>query len=143
MAVSDFGQAAEAYHLAAAEFVKGDPDPYKRLFSQSDDVTLGNPFGPFRRGWTEVAETMELAATYYADGEVDGFENVATHVTPDLAYLVEVERFRAKMGGSAEMASVALRTTSVLRPEEGAWKIVHRHADPITSARPVGSVVQT
>jgi uncharacterized protein (TIGR02246 family) len=143
MAVSDFGQAVEAYHLAAAEFVKGDPEPYKKLFSQRDDVTLGNPFGPFRRGWTEVAETMELAATYYKDGEVTGFEHVATHVTPDLAYIVEVERFRAKMGGSDEMASVALRTTSVLRPEEGAWKIVHRHADPITSARPVGSVIQT
>ena len=142
MAVSDFGQAVEAYHLAAAEFVKGNPEPYKKLFSQRKDVTLGNPFGPFRRGWSQVAETMELAATHYEDGEVTGFENVATYVTPDLGYIVEVERFRAKMGGNEEMAPVALRTTSVLRPEDGVWKIVHRHADPITSARPVESVVQ-
>lgn len=142
MAASDFGQAVEAYHLAAAEFVKGNPEPYKKLFSQREDVTLGNPFGPVRRGWSQVAETMELAATHYKDGEVTGFENVATYVTPDLAYIVEVERFRAKMGGSEEMASVALRTTSILRPDDGVWKIVHRHADPITSARPVESVVQ-
>ena len=95
-----------------------------------------------RRGWTEVAETIGSAATYYRDGEVIGFENVATRVTPDLAYIVEVERYRAKMGGSNEVASVSLRTTSVFRPEDGAWKVVHRHADPITSARPAESVVQ-
>jgi len=142
MAASDFDQMLEAYHLAAAEFVKGNPETYKTLFSQREDVTVANPFGPVRRGWTEVAETIGSAATYYRDGEVIGFENVATRVTPDLAYIVEVERYRAKMGGSNEVASVSLRTTSVFRPEDGAWKVVHRHADPITSARPAESVVQ-
>src|SRR5436309_13193368 len=142
MAASDFDQMLEAYHLAAAEFVKGNPETYKTLFSQREDMTVANPFGPVRRGWTEVAETIGSAATYYRDGEVIGFENVATRVTPDLAYIVEVERYRAKMGGSNEVASVSLRTTSVFRPEDGAWKVVHRHADPITSARPAESVVQ-
>jgi hypothetical protein len=37
---------------------------------------------------------------------------------------------------------VALRTTSIPRPEDGTWKVVHRHADPITTAQPVESVVQ-
>jgi hypothetical protein len=31
--------------------------------------------------------------------------------------------------------------TSVLRPEAGAWKVVHRHADPITTPRPARSVI--
>ena len=30
----------------------------------------------------------------------------------------------------------------IMRPEDGVWKIVHRHADPITSARPAESVIQ-
>jgi ketosteroid isomerase-like protein len=142
MAASDFDKTLEEYHLAAAEFVKGNPETYKKLFSQAEDVTVANPFGPVKRGWTQVAETIESAATYYRDGEVIGFENVATRVTPDLAYIVEVERYRARMGGSSEATSVSLRTTSIFRPEDGAWKIVHRHADPITSARPAESVVQ-
>jgi hypothetical protein len=29
-----------------------------------------------------------------------------------------------------------------LRPEEGTWKVVHRHADPITSAQPAEPVIQ-
>jgi ketosteroid isomerase-like protein len=142
MAASDFDQTLEEYHFAAAEFVKGNPETYKKLFSQAEDVTVANPFGPVKRGWTQVAETIESAATYYRDGEVIGFENVATRVTPDLAYVVEVERYRAKVGGSNDVTSVSLRSTSIFRPEDGSWKIVHRHADPITSARPAESVVQ-
>jgi hypothetical protein len=30
--------------------------------------------------------------------------------------------------------------TSTLRREDGAWKLVHRHADPITTADPKGPV---
>lgn len=142
----DLDAAVEQYHLAAGEFLKGNPEPYKKLFSQREDVTLANPFAPFgpvSRGWKQVAETMERAASGYRDCEVTSFENVATYETPDLAYIVEVERFRVRIGGSEEIATVALRTTSILRPEDGVWKIVHRHADPITSARPAESVVQT
>ncbi len=145
MNASDFDAVVKQYHLAAGEFLKGNPQPYKKMFSQREDVSLANPFAPFgpvSRGWKQVAETMERAASNYRDGELTSFENVAKYVTPDLAYIVEVERFKVKVGGSEEIARVALRTTSILRPEDGTWKIVHRHADPITSARPAQSVVQ-
>lgn len=59
----DFDQVIEKYHLAAGEFVKGNPEPYKKLFSQRADVTLTNPFGPVARGWKQVAETMESGVT--------------------------------------------------------------------------------
>ena len=32
------------------EFVKGNPEPAKELFSRKDDVTLANPLGPPARG---------------------------------------------------------------------------------------------
>jgi ketosteroid isomerase-like protein len=139
----DLDQVIEQSHLAVSEFAKGNPEPLKEIYSHRDDVSLANPFGPATRGWKEVAETMERAALHYRDGEATGFEGVAKYVTPDLAYIVEVERFKAKVGGSEDITPLALRVTSILRPEEGVWKIVHRHADPITSARPAESVVQT
>ena len=71
-----------------------------------------------------------------------GFERLAQEVTPELAYVMEIERFRAKIGGSDDVSTVELRVTSVLRPEDGTWKVVHRHADPITTPRPPRSVVR-
>ena len=85
---------------------------------------------------------MDRAASNYTDGQAIGFELIAKNVTLELAYIVEVERYRAKVGGSQERVELALRVTSIFRPEGDTWKIVHRHADPITTARPAGSVVQ-
>jgi ketosteroid isomerase-like protein len=73
---------------------------------------------------------------------ITGFENVAKYVTPELAYIVEVERYKAKVGGGEELAPISLRVTSIFRREDGVWKIVHRHADPITTAQPAESVIQ-
>jgi ketosteroid isomerase-like protein len=131
------------YHRAGLEITNGNPEVYKALYSRRDDVTLANPFGPPVRGWSEVSATLDRAAAKYRDGEVVGFENVSTVITSDLAYTVEVESYRARVGGAEELAPVAIRVTTAFRREHGAWKVVHRHADPITAARPPESVVQT
>ena len=139
---AEFDVAVEQYHLAAREFVKGTPGPYKMVFSHRDDVSLANPFGPIVRGWQQVAATLERAASLYRDGEFAGWEGIAKYVTPELAYIVEVDRLKAKIGGSIEFTPVALRATSVFRLENNAWKLVHRHADPITAPRTAESVIQ-
>jgi ketosteroid isomerase-like protein len=133
----------DEYHRALFEIINGNPDVYKSMLSQREDVTLANPFGPVARGRPAVEERLDGAASNYTEGELTGFEQVAKYETPELAYLVEVERFRAKVGGAAELASVALRVTSIFRPEDDTWKVVHRHADPITTEQPPKSVLRT
>jgi ketosteroid isomerase-like protein len=141
-AVDDLDQVIERYHLALGEVVNGNPEPLKEMHSHRGHVSLANPFDPPLRGWDEAARTMERAAARYRDGEIVGFENVAKYVTPELAYVVEVERYQAKVGGREEISPMALRVTSILRSEDGTWKIVHRHADPITTPQPAESVIQ-
>ena len=133
----------DEYHRAGLEITNGNPEVYKALYSRRDDVTLANPFGPPARGWSDVSATLDRAAAKYRDGEVVGFESVSTVVSSDLAYIVEVERYRARVGGAEEMAPVAVRVTTAFRREDGAWKVTHRHADPITAPRPARSVLQT
>jgi ketosteroid isomerase-like protein len=142
-ASAELDAVVEESHRALDAFFKGDANPAKSFFSRRDDVTLANPFGPPRRGWAEVEETMERAAANYRDGGVVGFERVSKYVTPELAYIVEVEHYQAKVGGSDELTPVSLRCTTILRREDDGWKIVHRHADPITTARPAESVIPT
>ena len=141
-AVDDVDQLIEQFHLASGEFLKGNPKPTQELFSHREDVTLANPFGPPVRGWEQVAKVSEHAASQVRDGEFVSAEIIEKNVTPELAYVVEIEQAKAKIGVSEDITPFALRVTMIFRPEEGTWKIVHRHADPITTPRPAESVIQ-
>jgi len=137
----DLENARRQSRNAVAAIFRGDSQPARALFSDREDVTLGNPFGPFALGRKQLEEALERAASNYRDGEVTDVELVATYVSGDLACVVEVERGRAKVGGGQEIFPLALRATSLFRLEDGEWKLVHRHADPITTLRPASSVV--
>lgn len=101
-------------------------------------MTLANPFGPAVRGWKQVSEALEYASSRMRDGEVTGFESVAKYVTTDLATILEVERWNAKVGNREDVTPFGLRVTSTFRREDDTWKLVHRHADPITTPHPDG-----
>ena len=141
-AVDDVDELIEQFHLALGEFLKGNPEPAKKLFSHREDVTLANHLGPPVRGWEQVAQTAGHAASLRRDGEMVAIEIIAKYVTPELAYVVEIERAKAKVGGREDITPYALRATMIFRPEDGVWKVVHRHADPITTAQPAESVIQ-
>jgi ketosteroid isomerase-like protein len=141
-AVDDLDQVLEQFHLAVGELLKGNPEPVKKLWSHRDDVSLANPFGPPVRGWEQVAQITEHAASVSRDGKFVGSEIVGKYVTPELAYVVQIERAEAKVGAREDVAPFALRATMIFRPEEGTWKVVHRHADPITAPQPAESVIQ-
>ena len=132
----------EQYQLALDEFMKGNPEPVQKLFSHREDATLANPYNPPVRGWERIAEVTEHAASLRRDGEATGFEIVSKYVTPELAYVVQIERLKAKVGGREDITPYSLRSTMIFRPEDGEWKVVHRHADPITTAQPAESVLQ-
>jgi ketosteroid isomerase-like protein len=141
MLPSDLTKFIEQDHLAVDAFVKGDPEPLKNLYSRRNDVIIANPFGPPAKGWEKAAATMDRAATNFRDGKATGFERISEYATADLGYIIEIERVQSKVGGVDTLVPIALRTTTIFRREDGAWRIVLRHADPITSARPAASIV--
>jgi len=131
---SDLAKVIEQDHRAGNAFHHGDPEPKKKLFSRRDDVTLANPLGLTARGWKEVEKTVELAASQYREGEPINYERVSEYATADLAYIVEFERSRATRVGANEIVPISLRVTTIFRREDGEWRIVHRHAEPVTFA---------
>ena len=74
------------------------------------------------------------------DGDPVQFERIAEYATEDLGYVLWIERTRLKTGDTDEMRPVSLRVTTIFRREDGDWKIIHRHADPITTPRPIESI---
>ena len=118
-------------------FVTGDAGPAMPLFSRRDDVTLANPWGPAVTGWVDVSRTLEAAAGHFRGGRLSAFDVLTKFVAPDLACFHEIERGEARIGGRSELESFALRVTSIYRREDGDWRIVLRHADPLVGVRAV------
>ncbi len=116
----------------------GDPEPSKALYSSSADVTLANPWGPAVRGYAAVCEMLDFVGTRFRDGTLESFERLAEYVDANVATIFENERWRAKVGGSDELSPFELRVTCTYRREGDTWKLVSRHADPISAPRPEG-----
>ena len=134
----DIDGVLDRYRTALDKFSRGDPEPVKAVYSHRDDVTLANPFGPPVIGWAHVAKALDFASSRFSDGEVTAFETIVKNVTPDLVYILEVERWRARVGGRGDIAPFDLRVTTIFRREDDSWRMVHRHADPIMTAHPDG-----
>lgn len=137
-----FDGAVAAFRQALSDYMKGDPAPVLSCFSPRDDVTLANPLGPPRRGPAEVQEAAAAAAASFTDGSMRGIEEVSRYSTPDLGYVVEIERAQARVPGIEGMSRISLRVTMVFRREGDAWKVVHRHADPILTPRSISTAIE-
>jgi ketosteroid isomerase-like protein len=141
-ALEDLDEVIEQCQRALREFPKGNPQPMQTMFSHQEDAILANPFGGVAHGGEEVAQRLERAASNFTDAEDVSFEIVEKYVSPELACVMWVERTRAKVGGREDFTPIALRVTTIFRPEEGTWKVVHRHADPLTTPQPAESLLQ-
>ena len=140
---SDFDGAVEAFRGALEPYVKGDPKPVTEFFSRRDDVTLANPIRPPRRGPAEVDKAIAEGAAQLRDGSIRGFEEVSRYSTSDLGYVVQIERTQARLGGNENISPIALRATMIFRREGDTWRVVHRHADPITTPQRISTTIES
>ncbi len=133
-------EALPRLHEADTALHNGDPGPRMALWSRSEPLTL---FGAARtgRGWAEIESLFRRLAATFSD--CSSFENdiIAAGASGDLAYTVAYEHTTASVAGEPAK-SYSLRVTTVFRREAGEWKIVHRHADPITTPQPAESVIR-
>jgi len=127
-------------YAAMDAFAKGDPTPVKQLFSRRDDVMLANPFGPAVVGWQAASNMLDFASSRFRDGQFMGAERIARYESTELAVIHETEHWHAKVAGREEPSDFDLRVTTTFRVEDGEWKMVHRHADPITTVSDDGPV---
>lgn len=128
-------------HEALRKILNGDPSGYAALFADRGDITLGNPFGPFAKGRAAVLAALQNASTKYRDGSVVAVDRIAMYGDGKVMVLVEIEHDRAKLGANPDFAEFSARVTSVYEKIGKRWRLVHRHADPITSPRPAESML--
>jgi ketosteroid isomerase-like protein len=107
----------------------GDAGPRVALWSRNDPVTL---FGALqtKTGWNQIAPIFEMLASRFSHCASFEYEVLAAGTSGDLAYIAGIEHTTAAVGDGAPQA-YELRVTTVFRREDGEWRVVHRHADPV------------
>jgi ketosteroid isomerase-like protein len=141
---SSFKTFLSEWEKAQSRFINGDPTLWKQHASHRDDVTILGGFGGYgEKGWGAVGARYDWASSQYKSGGATvKVEYLSIVVSGDMAFTVGIERQEgARVGDQQNPARRALRSTQVFRREDGAWKLLHRHADPliekqVTSASP-------
>jgi ketosteroid isomerase-like protein len=117
-------RAAEARFYDALRRVHEDgPAALLATWSRGDDVTTMNAAGGYERGQGEVRGRWSWWAGRGVPMPATRIEHLACAVGADLAYTVALEHHGERV----------LRVTHVYRREDGDWKLVHRHADPLAT----------
>ena len=131
---SSFRAFLPEWETAQSRFINGDPTLWKQHASHRDDVTiLGGFGGNGEKGWDAVGARYNWASSQYKSGGATvKVEYLSIVVNGDLAFTVGIERQEeARVGDQQNPARRALRATQIFRREDGAWKLLHRHADPL------------
>jgi ketosteroid isomerase-like protein len=137
----DLGELVDRTTAALIRLVAGDPEPFKALYSHEPDVTVFGGFGAYERGWDQVGQNIEFAASRFRGGHL-AIEPLAVGSSGDLAYMVWIERGQVRVEGRDEPGSLLVRVTHIFRREDGAWKLIHRHGDPIVEKTEAEAVLQ-
>ena len=140
--MSELDKFRDRYHRSVEVFIQGKADVQKPLWSTRDDVTLANPLGPPAKGFDAVCQHMDRAASLISAGQNYTFHTITVVEGTDLAYEVGIESNMVRIGDAPDRVPISLRVTTAFRLEDGEWRIVHRHADPITEERSVQSLAQ-
>jgi hypothetical protein len=134
-AAREFGAFLARVDEAQVEFVQGRPAAFKALWSQGPDVSLFGGFGSGERGWAQVGPRLEWASAQFSKGRRTR-EVLASHVSGDLGFVVQLERIHFTVPGQEEETLLELRASMIARRESGAWRLVHRHADSQMKKQP-------
>lgn len=136
-----FEDAVELMREACRAFINGDIGPWTQICSHAEDASLFGGWGGWERSWALLEPRYAWAAARFMSGEFS-FQDLAKGVSSDLGYTVWIERCHARLRGVDGVVPVSLRVTHVYRNEDGAWRMIHRHADPIVTIRETQAIVQ-
>jgi ketosteroid isomerase-like protein len=130
------GFAAEVVPLLRAEVEAlhdGNLGPRLALWSRHEPVTLLGAWLT-AQGWPQIEAVFDRLAQTFTGSRGIEYEVLAAECSGDLGYVVALEHSSVVLEAEGER-DYTLRVTTILRREDGAWKVVHRHGDelPVTA----------
>jgi ketosteroid isomerase-like protein len=122
-------KAVDRFYAALNTMFTGELAPMEAVWSHADDVTYLPPDGALLVGWEQVRSSWEKQASMKLGGHVAP-ENVQITVGRELATVCNFEK-GANTNADGKERAVSIRSSKVFRKENGAWKLISDHADPL------------
>jgi ketosteroid isomerase-like protein len=120
--------ASAEFYAALNAMLGGDVEPMLALWSHADDITYMSPFGELLTGWEPVRASWQAQADAHLGGSVRA-EEVRLVEGAGLGFAVGFERGEVHVEGRA--TAVDIRATSLYRHEDGGWRMIGHHTDPL------------
>ena len=117
--------AVTRFYDAIEHMVRGDGlEPMRDAWHHTTRVTGGHPSGDWAEGWDEVWATWEVFASFgRKDRGGSKVKSLSVYVYGDVAYATVLFVASPTFGGDT------LACTDILHRRDGAWKLIHHHAD--------------
>lgn len=125
---SIFEEAATEFYVALNRVLAGDVEPMLAIWSHEPDVTYMSPFGELLEGWEPIRASWQAQADAGLGGEVHA-EELRLLESDNLAFAVGFERGQVEVDG--QPTPVDIRATSLYRREDGQWRMIGHHTDPL------------
>jgi ketosteroid isomerase-like protein len=126
-AADGFDAARAQVRDALSAMGQGDPQPYIDCWADRPEVTLFGAWGPIEQGYQALTKTFRWVGSRFTGGE-RVVEDTVAFAAGDLAYTAGFERGDVSVDGG-EPRPMTIRVTHLYRRIDGAWRLVHRHAD--------------
>ena len=127
LAVKD---ADDRFFSALTAMFTGDVAPMEDVWSHADDVVYMGPVpGLFHKGWKAIDEDWVQQAKMKLGGSIEVLERRIT-VGGDLAVVHVVAKTKSQ-DPEDKAGQFIIRGTNVFRKENGAWKVIAHHSDPL------------
>ena len=116
---------------ASTDFVEGKFEPLRQISVQQSPATIFGPKGDCVQGVENVNAVNKQGASLFEPGAKNEFEVMHQYADEHLAYWTGIQHSVLKMKGQDDPVIMHLRVTEIFRKENGAWKLMHRHADKL------------
>ena len=126
---AEFESLVSKMQEANRELAQGDPGKIKQLWSRADDVTIFcGSSGVEVKGWKAVEERLDWLCSQVPAGSRYSSERISSQTGENYGSLQQTEHYKLLDGKTMDLG-----VTLLFKKEAGGWKIVHRHAENLSS----------
>ncbi|MGH7949936.1 MAG: YybH family protein, partial [Candidatus Binataceae bacterium] len=133
-AAGEIKAATAKLYIAINAAINGDTAPIDAAWLHSSEATDFGTHGGRAMGWNTIIGEYKRMGRLNPAGKVTPGD-VVVGASGDMGYSVCDEEREAQTAGG-QNAVVRIRATNIFRREDGQWKLVHRHVDPLADVQP-------